>query len=37
MVVSNLYPSKEALESDGSTAALPESLAQLDALVADLT
>lgn len=36
MVVSNLYPSKEALESDGSTAALPESLAQLDELLASL-
>lgn len=34
--VLNLYPSKEALEADGSTAALPESLAQLDELLASL-
>lgn len=32
--VSNLYPSKEALDSDGSTAALPESLDQLDEFLA---
>jgi uncharacterized protein YndB with AHSA1/START domain len=36
LTVLNLYPSKEALESDGSTAALPESLDQLDALLASL-
>src|SRR5262245_36298968 len=36
VVVNNLYPSKEALESDGSTAALPESLNQLDELLASL-
>lgn len=36
LVVSNLYPSKEALEADGSTAALPESLDQLDELLASL-
>ncbi len=36
MVVSNLYPSKEALEADGSTAAMPESLDQLDELLASL-
>ncbi|MGE0000549.1 MAG: SRPBCC family protein [Fimbriimonadaceae bacterium] len=36
MVVSNLYPSKEALESDGSTGALPESLDQLDELLASM-
>lgn len=34
LTVSNLYPSKEALEADGSTAALPEVLDQLDGLVA---
>ena len=34
VVVNNLYPSKEALESDGSTAALPEALDQLDELLA---
>ena len=34
LMVLNLYPSKEALESDGSTAALPEALDQLDELVA---
>lgn len=31
--VSNRYPSKEALESDGSTDALPESLGQLEELL----
>lgn len=36
LTLSNLYPSKEALESDGSTEALPESLAQLDELLAGL-
>lgn len=36
LVVSNLYPSKEALEADGSTAALPESLGQLDELLVSL-
>jgi uncharacterized protein YndB with AHSA1/START domain len=34
--VSNLYPSKEALEADGSTGALPESLGQLDELLVGL-
>lgn len=33
VTVLNRYPSEEALESDGSTAALPESLAQLEELV----
>jgi uncharacterized protein YndB with AHSA1/START domain len=36
LTVTNLYPSKETLESDGSTAALPESLDQLDELLATL-
>ena len=36
LTVLNLYASKEALESDGSTAALPESLDQLDELLASL-
>ena len=36
LVVHNLYPSKEALEADGSTAALPEALDQLDELLASL-
>ncbi len=36
LTVVNLYPSKEALEADGSTAALPESLAQLDELLASM-
>ncbi|NUL82220.1 MAG: SRPBCC family protein [Armatimonadetes bacterium] len=36
LTVSNLYPSKEALEADGSTGALPESLDQLDELLASL-
>ena len=36
LTVSNLYPSKEALEADGSTAALPEALDQLDELLAGL-
>ncbi len=35
VVVHDLYPSKEALDS-GSTAAMPESLAQLDELLASL-
>lgn len=34
--VSNLYPSKEALEGDGSTGAMPEALDQLDELIANL-
>jgi hypothetical protein len=34
LVVNNLYPSKEAHASDGSAAALPESLDQLDELLA---
>jgi uncharacterized protein YndB with AHSA1/START domain len=36
LTVSNLYPSKEALEADGSTVALPESLDQLDELLAGM-
>lgn len=36
LTVHNLYPSKEALDADGSTAALPESLDQLDELLASL-
>jgi uncharacterized protein YndB with AHSA1/START domain len=36
LTVSNLYPSKEALEADGSTGALPETLDQLDELLAEL-
>ena len=36
LAVHNLYPSKEALEADGSTEALPESLDQLDELLASL-
>jgi uncharacterized protein YndB with AHSA1/START domain len=36
MSVSNLYPSKEVLEADGSTGALPESLDQLDEFLANL-
>lgn len=36
LTVLNTYPSKEALESDGSTAALPETLAQLDELLANM-
>ncbi|MBX3112263.1 MAG: SRPBCC domain-containing protein [Fimbriimonadaceae bacterium] len=36
VVVSNLYPSKEALESDGATAAMPEAFDQLDTLLASL-
>jgi hypothetical protein len=36
LTVLNLYPSKEALESDGSTAALPEALDQLDELLASM-
>ncbi len=34
--VHNLYPSKEALEADGSTDAMPETLDQLDELLASL-
>jgi len=34
--VINRYPSREALESDGSTAALPETLDQLDELLTSL-
>lgn len=33
VTVSNLYPTKEALEADGSTGALPETLDQLDELL----
>lgn len=33
LTVSNRYPTKEALESDGSTAALPEVLGQLEELL----
>ncbi|MBS1715527.1 MAG: SRPBCC domain-containing protein [Armatimonadetes bacterium] len=36
LTVSNHYPSKEALEADGSTGAMPESLDQLDELLATL-
>jgi uncharacterized protein YndB with AHSA1/START domain len=36
LAVHNVYPSKEALESDGSTGALPEALDQLDELLASL-
>ena len=36
LVVSNLYPSKEALDADGSTGAMPESLDQLEELLASL-
>jgi uncharacterized protein YndB with AHSA1/START domain len=36
LMVGNLYPSAEALESDGSTGALPETLDQLDELLASL-
>jgi uncharacterized protein YndB with AHSA1/START domain len=36
LTVSNLYPSKEALEADGSTAALPEAICQLEELLASL-
>ena len=36
LAVSNLYPTKEAFEADGSTAALPESLDQLEELLASL-
>lgn len=35
LTVRNLYPSKEALEADGSTGALPEVLDQLDDLLAN--
>ncbi len=37
MTVLNRYPSKEALEADGSTAALPEVLDQLDELLTSLS
>ena len=36
LAVHNLYPSKEALDADGSTGALPESLDQLEELLASL-
>ncbi|GMU38593.1 MAG: SRPBCC domain-containing protein [Phycisphaerae bacterium] len=36
LTVSNRYPSKEALEADGSMGALPEALGQLDELLASL-
>ena len=36
LVVHDLYPSKEALDASGSTGALPESLDQLDELLASL-
>jgi uncharacterized protein YndB with AHSA1/START domain len=36
LAIHNLYPSKEALEADGSTGALPEALAQLDELLVGL-
>jgi len=35
LVVSNLYPSKEALDADGSTGAMPEALDQLEDLLAN--
>src|SRR5262245_28586829 len=36
LVLSDLYPSKEALEASGSTGAMPETLDQLDELVVTL-
>lgn len=36
LAVHNLYPSKEALDADGSTGALPESLDQLEEFLASL-
>lgn len=36
VTVHDLYPSKEALEENGSTGALPETLTQLDELLATL-
>jgi len=36
LVVHNLYPSKEALDSDGSTDGMPETLDQLDELLVTL-
>jgi len=33
LIVSNLYATKEALEADGSTGAMPEAFAQLDELL----
>ncbi len=36
LVVSNLYATKEALEADGSTGAMPEAFAQLDELLASV-
>lgn len=36
LVVSNLYATKEALEADGSTGAMPEAFAQLDELLASM-
>jgi uncharacterized protein YndB with AHSA1/START domain len=36
LVVHNLYPSKEALEEDGATGALPEQFEQLDDLLVTL-
>jgi uncharacterized protein YndB with AHSA1/START domain len=36
LVVHDLYPSKEALEADGSTDAMPETLDQLDELLVSL-
>ena len=36
LVIHNLYPSKEALDGDGSVDAMPETLEQLDELVVSL-
>ncbi len=36
LTVHNLYPSKEALEGDGATGAMPEAFGQLDELLAEL-
>lgn len=36
VAVSNLYPTKEALEADGSTGALPETLDQLEELLSSM-
>ncbi|HWD41317.1 MAG TPA: SRPBCC domain-containing protein [Fimbriimonas sp.] len=36
VILSDLYPSKEVLESGGSTAAMPEAFEQLDELLASL-
>ena len=36
LVIHDLYPSKEALEADGSTDAMPETLDQLEELLVTL-